>query len=370
MNKLKINLVILFAIIIGVSFVGCEKEMLKTQKNVEEQAGAEEYFQMTDMPQFKIQKGILLFENEEDLGLALKVLSNIEYDDYLKWTENNNFISLDNIYYKIMQAENDLTEYYESLTKEEAQNIEIKQYTDLTIEYIKKELIKEEQTDDITPILTLTTSRPLLSCVLSENNFICIGDTIYQFNQENIKKIPNKDFSKITVVDNIPQILSNSSIIIENLNYLKKEHKDYCFNTPFTTIYGSKNNKKIKLRIYYEQYTYGNTDVFTTHFLAEMWYYKKVWGKWRARNTDFEFKASTFKVKSVLANGTNHILNESRNLETKRNCSYARRFYLRYAYGGNLNSYIHTPYIYSGRLYFSGAGCSISWSVNGQYGLK
>ena len=92
MNKLKINLVILFAIIIGVSFVGCEKEVLNTQKEVEEKAVVEKsaetnYDNLTvaDMPQLEVRDGMLYFEDGEQYFKTIAIVGNMTHEELDKW---------------------------------------------------------------------------------------------------------------------------------------------------------------------------------------------------------------------------------------------------------------------------------------------
>ena len=94
MNKLKINLVVLFAIIIGVGFVGCEKEMLNTQK--EEENAINNKNSIVQVEDFKMQvnNNMLVFETVEDYEKALNYLTKIEADDFKGWDSKLTFTSM------------------------------------------------------------------------------------------------------------------------------------------------------------------------------------------------------------------------------------------------------------------------------------
>ncbi len=257
------------------------------------------------------------------------------------------------------------------MQENEVAKIEIKKYADFTMENLKKGLVKEIQVDDSTSYLGFYTMRPELCYLLSTKNLICVGDTIYQYNENNIKKIPNRDFSKISNLQNTKQTLSDNSVIVEYVPTNSKGHVIRYFSTPLVS-YSGDNKKKFTLYIYYIQGTSqsgGNT--FATTIYAQMTYHKYVWGKWRYRNTDFTFKASTYYMKATLPNGTSYTQTEYPSQRMYYNRGNAKHYYMTNGYGGDLSQFIHTPHVSWGKLgFYVKAGWTVNWGLSERYGLK
>lgn len=271
--------------------------------------------------------------------------------EYFEWAENNNFQSLECIYKEAMDSECDLTEYYETLTEEEANQIEIKDFTDLTLKYVKLGYLKINKVSDDYSTISIATNRPELTRMISPENIICIGDTIFQYTENSVKKIPNKNFSKISKLKTTEQTLADNSIIVENnsknagIVYFKGdlEHFIYITNSVQKTRAGYK--------IWFKQ-EYTSYPNFISYFATELIYEKYTWGKWRSKRNNFTFPATTYKLKMTHSNGTYSYSTESPWISYIGNTSQATKYFIHSGYGGNKNNFIHTPHIYNGLIKF------------------
>ena len=118
MKNFKLSFAIVCAIIIGISFVGCEKEneLLETQKVVEKSAVEEisaeiDYNNLTvaDMPQLEVRDGMLYFEDAEQYFKAISIVGNMTHEELDKWEQELGFVSLrtivHNAYEELLNAE-------------------------------------------------------------------------------------------------------------------------------------------------------------------------------------------------------------------------------------------------------------------------
>jgi len=83
MTRIKLNLAILFAIIIGVSFVGCEKEVLNTQKEEEQNADVKTVAQIKN-------EAVKFSDNHDALIYKLLEAEAIKLEEKKQKTKNKN----------------------------------------------------------------------------------------------------------------------------------------------------------------------------------------------------------------------------------------------------------------------------------------
>ncbi len=353
-------------VLIGLVFAGCEKMEMNVVEQNEKNTEITEDF----LSKVTLDNGVLCFENFDVFNKATKQILFMSEDEYYTWAEKNNFKSLQMILDEVMEAENNLTEYYETLTDSEAAKITILDNAELTTEYAKQGYINLSKEG----FVSLNTNTPEIARILTNNNLVCISDTIYQFNVDNIKKIPNKNFSMIPELEKTFQTTSDNSIIVENPKYSQVNRYWTNSNVPgyehHSVMLTGDGKKRALYSVCFRQIS-ENYPIYYSYFYISIEYQKYVFGKWRPRNTDFQIFQKPYEIASTPVGGNETVTNGEIMPATYWNKSVITHIIFWGEYGGNLNNYTHTHHIKSGRYEFKvsnvGQGDFVLWR---QYGLK
>ncbi len=290
--------------------------------------------------EIEIEKGILKFKNNTDFNKAVEFFSQMTEDEYLEWADKNNFTSLEVIYIKAINAEDYLTEHYETLSSNDMKNTKLKDFSDTTLKYLKLGYLKQEKLPDGSFNIVPATNYPELSRLLTVNNQVIIDNKLISFSKTN----------KATEVRRYYAGGDNGKYKIIT-NNVKKERALY--------------------QIYFRQripdYSYPN---FTSYFYITIKHQKKVWGKWRDRKANISLSSGSIILKSTNSQNSSFFLTESF-YGSRVHSSYFHRTIIDYGYGGSLNDFIHTPHVHHGYFGFSVQNvCSGNISLWQQYGLK
>ena len=267
-------------------------------------------------------------------------------DEYVDWCESIGFNSLAKVYDDAMKAESELSEFYEKLEEQNIIPDEIKEHSDLMMKYLKKGIIKENQIDDSTSVLAFATNRLDLVRVISADKIVSVDNSLYQYNENNVKIIPDNNFDLIKDLDNQSQ--SNNSIIVKDLPKYYVEGVYIERDDTWGPFFSRRRNIT-----YLSSKQYLDGDEFSTYFLLNMYFYKKILGTWRVRETIYELSDIWYSVIFKRNNESLYTLLYFYEADENIQSSYVYKPYIHNGFCGNINDYVSTPHIYRGNMNFS-----------------
>ncbi|OQX96539.1 MAG: hypothetical protein B6I20_14310 [Bacteroidetes bacterium 4572_117] len=214
--------IIMLAISVNIS---CTKEDGLVDKPMEKQVT-----ELTKKVNVSVKNGILIFQTRTDLYNYLHIVGD---DDVLKQEESK--LGFKSFYTECMPAsieDEKLWQSYENLNytasefNEAIESGALAEYSDVTLELIKQGKMRIEK-DGEENILSYTTSAPYLVKVLNGNKLVCVNDTIFQYNQHEIKFIPTGNFDLIKELGNTKGADDYKGIVVAK----ERREKDYYFPT-------------------------------------------------------------------------------------------------------------------------------------------
>jgi hypothetical protein len=132
-------------------------------------------------------------------------------------------------------------------------------YSNTTLSLIKNGLLKINYMEDNEEFVDYSTTAPYLVRVLNNKNLVCINDTIYQYNENNIKIIPNRNFDLIEKLESIKDNDKQTGVIVA----IESKEKTYYYPTTVIDCASgsdqsgtSLNSKKLKGYLRIKHYDY------------------------------------------------------------------------------------------------------------------
>lgn len=263
----KLPILLIAVLMLGFVFIGCENQELKTDENNSE--SLIEQVTSNDLPDLKIEDGILYFENNEEMILTLEILNSMSENEIKNWEASIGFQSMQRLY---DEAYNEIDE-----AKSENELLAIvEKYNDLF--YIDKNEIGEKELFEKIKI----------------NKQIQNEDMIYRIGDDLFKILPNYivscKYEYLSELKNISEKAENSpNFIFSEIVPLN--------NTKTANNYGASTNViSGKKQCYFDLYTYisfGVDNYYTTMYVskymtAKTYGKKKTFGIWRRYKTKLD----------------------------------------------------------------------------------
>ncbi len=237
-----------------------------------------------------LKKKCLFLHSRKDLDAYLDDVN--QSDENLFSKENElNFESLYSYCYPASVADGELWDTYHQMGLSEEEftlalaSGELKQYSEETYALINAGKLIEEQIEE-KHLLNFKTAAPYYAKVLNKNNIVCINDTIFQYNYDEIKMITDGDFDKVKFFERTADTdLEQGIIVAKGAKYKDTYYTvtDVCVPEG-NGIQGQDDNKKIILYVKMKHYDYvpsfGGTWYYVsyyTHVFTENRFLNRWW---------------------------------------------------------------------------------------------
>ena len=230
--------------------------------------------QLSTTPQFTVENGMLVFETEEDFAQVLQFVSTMNIDEYLDWCKKLNINTLQQSYIKALQSQFEYENQIQLIKEKDPNYNPTQEESSFMQQEIENNRIKKQKNSDGDVYYEIVSCRSNLAFLLNNNKMVSINGDIYQYNNENIKIIKNKQYSKIDIIERINNTTSDSSIIVWEQNSTKFESSyDYALHDDIGTLqYYDKRRLDYQVKVRSQQNTYGGLYYLTLY--VNMWHYK------------------------------------------------------------------------------------------------
>jgi hypothetical protein len=173
-----------------------------------------------------IEQGMLAFYSWKDFSSTVKYLNDRGTKFILEWNKEISFRSQEEIFEEIIEQENLKKDAEAALLGPDLSFDELKKihvtHSEIYNLYLEKGLITEDAESDGNKSFRHNVFNPTFMCALSEDGFVMIGDTIYQFLPNKVKYIADGDFSKINRLKELNSSSSAENITIINYHKVTK----------------------------------------------------------------------------------------------------------------------------------------------------
>lgn len=303
----KLNVIIALVFFTIITFSACKKE---------------------EQVNFKTESPEISYDNNHDMmifasmDILNKHLAAINKGEQVLQTDKN-FISLSEILDKVVKAETALSDKYEELYKDKdlsekeiktiKKKLDSKPLEKITKQFIDKGIIKMIKTDSSTHF-DLTTCAPYYANFLNEEGMMKVGDTIYKYSANQIKRITDGDFNKIPLLKNLTISNTDSNIDVINVKTTTSNNKVQQFEF-YTNRWITGYGKAIIVTAFFNEYTYNGKKkyIYNLKFYCQ----KKVWWWWKDDTNAEVYVKDYLQVKK---NGT-IVLNNSAGVYVYHNTS-------------------------------------------------
>ncbi len=255
---MKRNLFYSFAILFValIVFNSCTKNEISNIGNDDLNQPELNYENLTiiDMPEVMVYKGILCFKNNVDFNKYMAITSKMSFEERRNLENEIGFLSQQNIFDQIIDAEKKLDEPYENLSEEEIKNIKVfpPLHSELYNLYLQNNIIKEYYKGTNDEYYGLSTSNPILAPVLNIYGIFAIGKNIYQITENSEKMLSDGDFSKLDLLMKSEKNNEEENIIVISLDGNEKWTSYLEVESPWVESgTGKKGDKRIKIKLYF-----------------------------------------------------------------------------------------------------------------------
>ena len=237
--------------------------------------------------------GILRFKDYKTFNKTLDSISHLNPNEYLKWMNDLNFVSIQSKYWELINEEIEFDRRNEEIHKNNGNLENLNDHSDLYYDLLNDGFIKETsivEEGDIHHDLNL--SAPYLSSILNLQGLYMISDTIIHVTSNSIKYWIDGD------INNLEKLLKAEENSSEILIFKKINSKKSTFNPNpkvGTTDYpDGDNRRKITLYLYFETWQYlGDGTQWKYNHYINVKSYKKNWlGQWKYNWTNMYIKGT------------------------------------------------------------------------------
>lgn len=242
------------------------------------------------------ENGILVFNDKLSIEQTILDIGTLNDKELIEWENSLQFKSLKRILYESNEADYAMYASYlkKGFSRDEIIGMKkeglIPMHSELTNEYLEKEILIHNYLEDGSRVLDLKLDVPFMLRFLNCDGMVCIADTIYQYTNTAVKKMIKPDFSKIEQLKRATSSSSKDNIIVAFLQQSKHQLKsefdqtkkitegsDYnCQSWGCQKLYASLNLRKyIEYDPFYQTY-YG-----TINYFLSFKTYTYRWGDWR-----------------------------------------------------------------------------------------
>lgn len=170
--------------------------------------------------------GMLTFKSWKDFASTVKYLNEKGTQFILDWNTRISFRSQGAIFEEIIEQENSKQEAQAALldpniSLEEMKKIKVG-HSEIYKQYLDKGMITEVAENDGTTSFSHNVLNPTFMCVVNEEGFVEIGDTIYQYLPNKIKYISDGDFSKVAKLKELNSTSAKDNIYVINYHKMFK----------------------------------------------------------------------------------------------------------------------------------------------------
>lgn len=343
----------IISIFVIAMFAGCQKSLIEFEnQNPSKQSKRIGTFQNL----YSIQDGILIFKTEDDMFKVLNILMQMTPQEYEKWCNENNFITLEKIYRDAINSQADLNEKYENIEKNNSNYIRTQKYSEKLNFYIENGIIIDKTKKGGFEDYQLATCRRELALVLNPDKIVSINGDIYQYNENNIKIIKNNNFSLIKNLNST--IESNNYITVWKPNEESVNSSKYMYNYPdyflylneYPKQYDSKRKVIITLEAYNRAYTSDGNHRLV--FYTTIKHYKnnalnKTYQIRIKKGTNFEVRECTKQTNIEILDNYNLVNDFVVNEQTELTYYFIGGSYPRLVTDNTVNLFIiHLPHLY------------------------
>lgn len=348
-----------YLILSVIIFSGCQKSLV----DIDPQKESKHFKNFgTFQNLYNIQNGILVFKTEDDMFKVLNVLMQMTPQEYDKWCDENNFMSLEKIYRDAINSQADLNEKFEELETNNSNFSRTQKYSEKLNNCIENGLIIDITKKGGFEEYQLATCRRELAFVLNSEKLVSINGDIYQYNKEDIKIIKNNNFSEINNLKTITE--SNENVIIwkpkeepvDNIKYMYNYPDNIYYLNQYLKQYDSKRTVKITLEAYNRVFTINgiNDGNHRLVFYTSIKHYKntslnKTYKMKIRQGTNFEVRECTKQFNIEILDRFNLVDDFVVNDQTELTYYLIGGSYPRLVTDNTVNLFIiHLPHLYKG----------------------
>ncbi len=237
---------------------------------------------------------ILIFGNDAQLNKTLIELLDKSIEEQKQWGVEKGFTSMQTIFNDIVQDEEDLDNYYSSLSEAEQNSLDktkIDPHSKLYYKYLDRGVIKKViSPEDQSESYDINLADPSLSLICNEKGAFAVGDTIFQITSEYIKYWTNGDFNNLDILYNATGETDQIKLIVKKQSVLKGSISPDLFSG--WAYKGSIRRIGIFLSFTTWQYLGNGTIWKYKHNVSFKSEKKNWWGSWRLNVTDMYVKGN------------------------------------------------------------------------------
>lgn len=239
---------------------------------------------------------VLVFENDAQLNKTIIELLDKSIEKRKQWEAKKGFTSIQTIFDDIVQSEEDMDNYYSSLSEEEQNALDktkIDPHSKLYYKYLNKGVIKKVvDPEDQSESYDINLADPSLSLICNEKGAFAVGDTIFQITPEQIKYWPKGDLNNLDILYNATDETDQIKLIVKKQPTLKGS----IGTRDGQWAYEDKRHPKRRIRVSVTFTTWqylGNGTVWKYKHNVSFRSEKKNWlGKWKLNETDMYLKGN------------------------------------------------------------------------------
>ena len=230
-------------------------------------------------------KGMLVFQNVNVLKQELQESFMNEGNDIQKL--NSNFPEFKSMKQTFDEFDKQETNLLEKLEKDlNGKKTDFNNYlmmSEMAQRYKKMILVKQYE-DNQDYYYDMNINEHYWADFVTPDGLLMVNDSIYQFSKDYVKIITDGDFSKISLLESMNSSDKNNNILVFNgsdfiLGNFNENDAAGCTISWNKTKTGTANNKRLELKVYFEQHPEGNYNV-TTFTVGLNSLKKKVLGIW------------------------------------------------------------------------------------------
>lgn len=273
---------IVCALFITITFFSCKKDFETTNNEFNNSIDNSTIHEPTlsDAGNITNNNGILVFESEDKMNIALEVLTGMSDTERQKWEKQHGFVSLRTQYEKVMQAEYDkLLAPYKNMTDEEIENLPFPGHSEEYNTAVASGLIKKLTDPDGGESYELRHKAGYLAYITNSEGFVLAGRKLFLI-QDNMVKTKEE----ATLADRAFLKTQMSSNEIEKITVTIIEKKTIRGNVNFNSSdgwnYVNNNKNKGLLEVYFQMNYINNTLMSLNNTQFHSVAKRKSWGQW------------------------------------------------------------------------------------------
>lgn len=227
-------------------------------------------------PLIKNENGILSFENKVEFNRALTDIAQMNLEELNNWYENLNFISLNQIFEEVNNAEMKINDFYEQMTPEELEASDFDpNQPKISEEYqnaLKNGIIIEISESDGSKSYELNTLETDLAVLLNAERMVIIDDTLYTYSIDgySMRSIRSSENTFISY-----KMSDNNSGRLNDLVY-------YTWQWSSRNANGWDTHGRDRYRVWIEGSSGNNSsEYYITNILRAQYQWKNIWGNWK-----------------------------------------------------------------------------------------